>query len=161
MPFEPSPPRRREKTHAPRRDADSFASPELEALAEQLGRDSQWLAERYPAHKPRLPLRRPQRLRWVAVGAAAVLMLLAVDGWRMWNRPASPTPTRDYVALPAPTPKAGVVLPGRRDGLSVQPAAIEARPPGLSFDKLNGAEKEAVLDLLEERAPALSTSLSL
>lgn len=146
------------------RDADSFASFELESLADQLSRDAQWLAYKYPAHKPKLPLKQPRRLRWVAVGAAAVLLLLCVDGWLMWTRPAagpSPELSEKNIAA-AKTPPAGSLAGARSEAPVPRRMPLETRLPGLSLKDLNGAEKEAVLDLLEQRAPApTNTSLSL
>jgi hypothetical protein len=151
MPFESSKP-------GPR-DPDGLA-PELESLADQLSRDAQWLASRFPAHKPSLPLKGPRRLRWVAFGAAAALVLLAVDAWWMWERPQAPAPAADLAK--AASPAASSVAGARSETASPRRLPLETRLPGISFKDLNGAEKEAVLDLLEERAPALTkTSLSL
>jgi hypothetical protein len=141
-----------------RRERDSFLSPDLEMLAEQLAQDSQWLALNYPAAKPSLPLRKPRRFKWVAVAAVAALLLLAIDGWWLWNRPAAPIvgPSNLVVAPPA-----GSVRPASEVPLN-RPALMETRLPGAMFKNLSGAEKEAVLDFLEERAPALpNTSLPL
>jgi hypothetical protein len=153
MPFESS------KTGP--RGAESFSSPELESLADQLDRDAQWLATKYPAHKPRLPLERPRRVRWVAVGAAAALVFLAVDAWWMWTRPAvGIAPVGDFVAAPTPP----VSVPGSKAETPASRRMLETRlpaVPGMPFNGLNGAEKEAVLDLLEQRAPEPNkTSLS-
>jgi hypothetical protein len=150
MPFEPT---------RPPRDADSLASPELEALAEQLRQDAQWLVSRYPAHKPRLPLKRRHRMRWVAAGAVAVLLLLAVDGWRMWRRPASPGSSHTSEKL-AGTAVPPAKMPGNRSEAFL-PGNMSTPPQTrrLSLGDLNGAEKEAVLDLLEERTPKPSLSL--
>lgn len=141
-----------------RGERDSFLSPDLEALAEQLSQDSQWLALNYPAHKPR-KLRQPRRFQWVAVAAVAALVLLAIDGWRLWNRPAPQNPVREGMAvLPVPS---SAIQSASSVPLST-PAIMETRVPGVMFKDLNGAEKEAVLDFLEERAPAFpSTSLPL
>lgn len=144
----------------PGRQSESFLSPELQSLADQLVQDSQWLAMNYPAHKPRLPLRQPRRFRWVAVASVAVLVLLAIDGWWLWNRPAPRSPSPDnVVAVPAPVSPAArprTVVP------PITPAAVENRAPAALLKNLNGAEKEAVLDFLQERAQTLpKTSLPL
>jgi hypothetical protein len=131
----------------------------LESLADQLSRDAQWLAYRYPAHKPRLPLKQPRRLRWVAVGAVVALALLSLDAWRMWTRPARPQPAgpSEFAAAQPPAN-----LNGKRSGVAIPKRQLGASMPPVSYKDLNGAEKEAVLDLLEERAPAITNaSLSL
>src|SRR5688572_7902604 len=162
MPFESSKP-------GPR-DAESLA-PELESLADQLDRDAQWLAFKYPAHKPQLPLARPRRLRWVAIGATAVLFFLAVDGWLMWQRPREPSPAlqRDIVATKPPAGSLAGAKPEAPASSRLFEPRMPARRMPAMFSELNGAEKEAVLDLLEDRAraerdrpqPPTNTSLSL
>jgi hypothetical protein len=137
----------------PPADAERFASPELEMLADQLRHDAQWLAERYPAHKPRLPLGQPRRVRWLAVACVAALLLLAVDGWRMWRRPARPIQSPSDLAshrqqLPAKTVEA------LKEAAPASPAMTNAGSPVFGYNDLNGAEKEALLDLLEKRPPA-------
>ncbi len=146
MPFEPL---------KPPADAERFASPQLEALADQLRHDAQWLSAKYPAHKPRFPLARPRRLRWVAVASVAVLMLLAVDAWRMWTTPARPS-LDDTVQTQLPAEKSvdaasGTgIIPSHPAMTNARPAAV---PPNLGYNDLTGAEKEALLDLLEQRPP--------
>ena len=143
-----------------RRRENSFLSPELEALGDQLEQDSQWLALSYPARKPQLPLRQPRRFKWVAVGAVVALVLVAIDGVWLWTRPAAPsTSPEKFVSVPAVSP--APVRP-RNPMPTVTPAAVETRAPAALFKDLNGAEKEAVLDFLEERGQTLpKTSLPL
>lgn len=144
----------------PGKQRESFLSPELQSLAEQLAQDSQWLAMNYPAHKPRLPLRRARRFRWMAAASVAVLLLLAMDGWWLWTRPSPAGPPSDkLVAVPVqvpPTARPRTAVP------AATPAAVDTRAPAALLKNLNGAEKEAVLDFLQERAQTLpKTSLPL
>jgi hypothetical protein len=138
MPFEPT---------KPPHDADEFASPQIELLADQLRHDAQWLAAKYPAHKPRLPLARPRRLHWVAVASVAVLLLLAVDAWRMWHYPPQTSLPKTFVPPPV------TVVEQPADALApLIPAVTNPRP--LGYSDLGPAEKEALLDLLEQQPTA-------
>jgi hypothetical protein len=143
MPFEQSKPPAEEH----------FDSPEFELLSDQLRRDAQWLAARYPAHKPRLPLVRPRRLRWIAVASVAMLVLLAIDAWRMWNNPMPATSPPDNMSVRATVPAVAPAIV-KQKGLIEQAIPALTSPRPLGYNDLNPAEKEAVLDLLEERPPA-------
>lgn len=134
-------------------DADRLASLELELLADQLRHDASWLAAAYPPQKPTVPRRPKRSYKWVAVGAAAVLLLVAADAWWLWQKPSpevSDIAKAPVTAVPATASQSPAAGPSFT---VVAPRAMlpGASPPVRGYRDLNGAEKEALLDLLEQR----------
>src|SRR5262245_5304492 len=136
-------------------DRDPLVSADLEFLAEQLSRDAQWISSKYPACKPETLARRPTRFRWVSVACAAALLLLAIDGWYLWSRPSA---TPNVGDLAENKPVITTTTPVTPSPTSIiHPAAVKTRPAaavvnGQLFNNLNGAEKAAVIDLIEKKA---------
>jgi hypothetical protein len=142
-------------------DRDPLVSADLEFLAEQLRRDAQWISAKYPACRPEILAARPRRFKWVAVACAAALVVLSVDGWYLWNRPQARPEISDLADSTnvATTP---VVVP-ETPGPTIHPA-VQARPAAAvlnrGFNDLSGAEKAAVIELIEKRAiPDVKQSL--
>lgn len=140
---------------------DPLVSADLEFLAEQLSRDAQWISGKYPACKPETLERRPMRFRWVSVACAAALLFLVIDGWYLWNRPQASAPIhhladhKPVVTNPTPTPAAAPIV---HPVATTLPTAAVLKQP--LFKDLNGAEKAAVIDLIEKKAiPDVKQSL--
>ena len=139
-------------------DRDPLVSADLEFLAEQLTKDAQWISGKYPACKPETLVRRPRRFKWVGVACAAALLFLAIDGWYLWSRPEVTPSVGDLATnqpvLTTPTPAS------EPPASIVHPASVKTRPAAALFNDLNGAEKAAVIDLIEKRAiPDVKQSL--
>jgi hypothetical protein len=123
--------------------------PELAALGEQLGDDSDHLAARYPAGRTSQPVeatptptRRRIMLRW---GGAAAALFVAIGTWQVTesrlvdgDRHAS----RVVPALPIAVTNPALIVP--------KPAVSENGLPASVFRGLTGAEQEAVLDLMQD-----------
>ena len=140
-------PSERTDVHPPQ--ADEFASPDLELLAEQLTADAAYLAGLYPARQrpPRAIVRRRRALplRWSR--AAAATIAVACGWWGFtgpydWSEDAGPgrAPLNRWTTQPLPA------------AAPMMPAAF--------FFELTAPEKEAVLDLFEERV-LVQASLSI
>lgn len=128
---------------------DPLVSADLEFLAEQLSRDAQWISSRYPACKPKEPLRRPRRIKWLSVACAAALLLLAIDGFYLWSRPARHDALDSRVAVEAPAvPSKAASTPAPRP-ISTPSRAAAAIP---LLNQLNGPEKAGVMELIEQGA---------
>jgi hypothetical protein len=131
-------------------DEDEFVSPDLEALAEQLRHDACFLAERYPARLPEAIPAMPwaRRLAPAIWSSAAAAVLLACFGiWGLANG--------SWELEGKTAPAARSTYPRRYDGQAhrASPArrGIPRSLPATFFHDLTGPEKEAVLDVFEER----------
>jgi hypothetical protein len=129
---------------------DEFASPDLEALAEQLRHDAQYLAARYPARLPdALPTmpwaRRVAPALWSSAVAAVLLM-----GFGLWGLANGSWELEGKTA-----PAARSTYPRRFDGQTHRASptrrGLPHSLPATFFHDLTGPEKEAVLDVFEER----------
>lgn len=137
---------------------DEFASADLELLADQLRQDADYLAMRYPACVPeRLPTvslaRRFAPALWSS--AAAALLLVATGVWGVASGTIElidpPAPVRPHPATQRLTLQDRRPSPVKRE--------LPRSMPATFFHDLTGPEKEAVLDLFEERKlvhPSLS-----
>ena len=128
---------------------DEFASPDLEALAEQLRHDADYLASRYPARLPdELPSMSWSRRLAPAIWSSAVAAVLLL-GFGLWGLADG---SWDLEGKTAPATRS---YPRRFDGQAHRASPLRRglprSLPATFFHDLTGPEKEAVLDVFEER----------